>query len=77
MREKRCLIQSDLIQGESYGPADPVRVKDDTQKVLKTAEAGRHEYSGRLSHRSAGADWGDVAARYRAVVLTMAPRKRL
>src|SRR5579864_43319 len=34
VRERRC-----SLQGGSYGPADPVRVKNDTQKLLKAAEA--------------------------------------
>jgi hypothetical protein len=66
MREKRC-----VIQGDSYGPADPELVKHDTQKLLKTAERLgvtnlREDYPAAQQAR----DWGDVAARYRAVVLT-------
>jgi hypothetical protein len=66
IREKRC-----VIQGESYGPADPALVKDDTQKVLKTAAAMgitnlREDYPIAQQAR----DWGDVGTRYRAVVLT-------
>jgi hypothetical protein len=66
MREKRC-----VIRGESYGPADPVRVNDDTQKLLKTAqELGVTNLREGYPIAQQARDWGDVAARYRAVVLT-------
>ncbi len=66
MREKRC-----LIQGESYEPADPARVRDDTQKLLKTAaELGITNLRESYPLTQQARDWGDVAARYRAVVLT-------
>ena len=60
-----------MIQGASYGPADPVRVTRETQKLLKTAEelGVTHFREGYPITRQA-ADWGDVAARYAAVVLT-------
>jgi Domain of unknown function (DUF4838) len=66
MREKRC-----VIQGESYGPADPARAKDDTQKLLKTAEElGVTHLREDYPIAQQAKDWGDVAARYRALVLT-------
>ncbi len=71
MREKRCMIQGGLIQGESYGPADPARVKDETQKLLNAAEAlGVTNLREGYPIPQQARDWGDVGARYRAVALT-------
>jgi hypothetical protein len=65
MREKRC-----AIQGASYGPADPGRVKDDTQKLLKTAaDLGVTHFREGYPIAQQARDWGDVAARYAAIVL--------
>jgi hypothetical protein len=66
MGEKRC-----IIQGESYGPADPARADRDTQKLLKTAtELGVTHFREDYPIAQQARDWGDVAARYRAVPLT-------
>jgi hypothetical protein len=66
IRGKRC-----VIQGESYGPADPARVKDETQKLLKTAEAlGVTHFREDYPIAQQARDWGDVAARYQAVEIT-------
>jgi len=65
IRDKRC-----MIQGESYGPADPPRAKDETQKLLKTAAAlGITNFREDYPITRQARDWGDVSARYRAVPL--------
>ena len=70
MRDKRCIIQNDL-QGESYGPADPARVKNETQTLLKTADdLGVTHFREDYPIAQQARDWGDVAARYRAVEIT-------
>jgi hypothetical protein len=66
MREKRC-----VIQGDSYGPTNPVRAQEETKKLLKTAEDFgvtnlREDYPIAQQAQT----WGDVGARYRAVVVT-------
>ena len=64
-REKRC-----LLQGASYGPAGAGRVNSDTRSLLRTAEelGVTHFREGYPIHRQER-DWGDLAARYAAVVL--------
>ena len=71
MRDKRC-----VIQGDSYGPVDPARVKDETQKVVKAAEdLGVTNLREDYPIAQQAQDWGDVAGRYRAVVVTDGPAK--
>jgi hypothetical protein len=66
IREKRC-----WLQGASYGPAEPGRVNSDTRNLLRMAEelGVTHFREGYPIHRQER-DWGDLAARYAAVVLT-------
>jgi hypothetical protein len=66
MRMRRC-----VIQGASYGPADPVRVTRETQKLLRKAEElGVTSFREGYPITRQAADWGDVATRFAAVVLT-------
>jgi hypothetical protein len=69
MRAKRCLIQSG-----AYGPADPVKVKDETQRFLAAAgDLGVTHLREGYPIGQQTLDWGDVTARYATVLLTDGP----
>ena len=66
MRERRC-----VLQGVSYGPVDPARVKADAQELLSTAAAlGITHLREGYPIAQQARDWGDLAKRYAAVVMT-------
>jgi hypothetical protein len=65
IRERRC-----VTQGLTYGPADPARVRTGTQSMLKTAaELGVTNLREGYPISRQARDWGDVGARYPAIVL--------
>jgi hypothetical protein len=66
IRERRC-----VVQGGSYGPADPARVRLDTRKLLKRAEdLGVTNLREGYPIAQQARDWGDPGSGYAAVLLT-------
>jgi len=66
MRARRC-----IIQGRSYGPADPALARRNTQEVVTNAERlGIANFREGYPITKQASDWSDAPARYAAVLLS-------